>query len=237
MAQPWHTVDTAATGDGILELRQRGARDFLMLINGRVLMNSSANRSEIALGEQACKEVSMRLKPRVLIGGLGMGLTLRAVLDSLPASARVIVAELNAVMATWCRGPLAGLTNGAVDDPRVSIVIDDVSAVIEKASYSGAEKFDAIIIDLYEGPHPKTDARKDPFYGSRALEKTAAALSANGVFAVWGENKDTAFEKRLELAGFSFDRLRPGRGGLRHVVYISGRGIPTKSPAKNSESV
>lgn len=232
MAQPWQTIDTVNTADGLLELRQRGARDFLILIDGRVLMNSSANRSEIALAEHACKVASTRRDPRVLIGGLGMGLTLRAALDSLPASARVVVAELNPITATWCRGPLAGLTNGALDDPRISIVIDDVSSVIKKASYPGAEKFDAIIIDLYEGPHAKTDMRNDPFYGSRALEKTAAALSPNGVFAVWGESQDNAFEKRLDSAGFSFDRLRPGRGGLRHVVYVARRGITITSSVK-----
>lgn len=232
MAKPWQIIDTVDTTEGPLELRQRGARDFLILINGRVLMNSSANRSEITLGELACKAVSMRREPRVLIGGLGMGLTLRAALDSLPESARVIVAELNPITAAWCRGPLAGLTSGAVDDPRVSIVIDDVSAVIEKASYSDSEKFDAIIIDLYEGPGIKTDARNDPFYGSRALEKTAAALSAEGVFAVWGEYSDKAFEKRLEAAGFSFERLRPGRGGLRHVVYIAKRRVLITSSVK-----
>ena len=232
MAKPWHTIDSVATDDGMLELRQRGVSDFLILINGRVLMNSSTNRSEIALGECVCNEVSMRRQPRVLIGGLGMGLTLRAALGSLPISAQVIVAELNPVMVTWCRGPLAGLTNDAVDDPRVSIVVDDVSTVIAKASRVGAEKFDAIIIDLYEGPYSKTDARNDPFYGSRALKKTAAALAACGIFAVWGENPDVAFEKRLGAAGFSFDRQRPGRGGMRHVVYVATNGGTAKSSTK-----
>jgi spermidine synthase len=224
MAQPWKTIDTVDTADGNLELRQRGAFDFLILINGRVLMNSSASRSEIALGEQASTIVAARQKPRLLIGGLGMGLTLRAALKSLPASAQVVVAELSPVTVTWCRGPLAGLSGHAVDDPRVSIMIEDVSTVIAKAAQTGAGKFDAIIIDLYEGPHAKTDARNDPFYGSIALQKTADALSPGGVFAVWGENPDAGFEKRLIAAGFSFDRLRPGRGGLRHVVYVAKRG-------------
>jgi spermidine synthase len=224
MAQPWQTIDKVDTPDGLLELRQRGVRDFLILINGRVLMNSSANRSEKTLGVQACEAMPLRPKPRVLIGGLGMGLTLRAALDALPVSAQVVVAELNPVTVSWCRGPLAGLTNHAVDDPRVTIVIDDVSAVIAKAAYVGADKFDAVIIDLYEGPHAKTDAKNDPFYGGRALEKTAGALSAGGVFAVWGENPDAGFEKRLAKAGFIMERLRPGRGGLRHVVYVAKRG-------------
>lgn len=221
MAQPWQTIDRVDTADGVLELRRRGERDFLIVINGRVLMNSSANRSEMALGESAGRVVSAIKRPRVLIGGLGMGLTLRAALDSLPPTARVVVAELNPVVVQWCRGPLAGLTGSVLDDQRVTVVIEDVSAVIARAAQPGAERFDAIIIDLYEGPHAATDARNDPFYGSRALKVTASALSPGGVFAVWGENPDAAFERRLTAAGFSFDRQRPGRGGLRHVVYVA----------------
>lgn len=221
MAQPWQTIDRVDTADGVLELRRRGERDFLIIINGRVLMNSSANRSEIALGESACLAVAARQRLRVLIGGLGMGLTLRAALDALPPAALVVVAEINPVVLQWCRGPLAGLTGSAVDDQRVTVVIEDVSSVIAKASQPGAERFDAIIIDLYEGPHAAKDAKNDPFYGSRALKVTASALSPGGVFAVWGEDSDAAFEKRLAAAGFSVDRKRPGRGGLRHVVYLA----------------
>ena len=109
MAQPWETIDRVDTADGVLELRRRGERDFLIVINGRVLMNSSANRSEIALGESACRAVVARERPSVLIGGLGMGLTLRAALGSLPSTAEVVVAELNPVVVQWCRGPLRGL--------------------------------------------------------------------------------------------------------------------------------
>ena len=221
MAKPWQTIDKIDHGDNVLELRKRGDRDFLLLVNGRVLMNSSANRSEVALGEQACRLVAGRDLPRVLIGGLGMGFTLRAALDALPGSAQVVVAELDPVIITWCRGPLAGLTQSAVKDPRVTIDIDDVAAVIISASLKNAKRFDAIIIDLYVGPGADTEPHYDPFYGSLALSTTADALSAGGVFAVWGENPDTAFEKRLVAAGFTFERLRPGRGGLRHVVYVA----------------
>lgn len=221
MAQPWQTIDRIDTADGVLELRRRGEQDFLIVINGRVLMNSSANRSEIALGESACRAIAGSKIPRVLIGGLGMGLTLRAALDSLPPNAQVVVAEINPVVVKWCRGPLAALTRGAVDDKRVTVEIGNVSAVIAKAAKSGAERFDAIVIDLYEGPGSATDAKNDPFYGSHALKVTATALSPGGVFAVWGENSDAAFEKRLTAAGFSVDRQRPGRGGLRHVVYLA----------------
>lgn len=220
MAQAWQTIEKADTADGVLELRRRGERDFLILINNRVLMNSGANRSEISLGELACRKMAGSSRPRVLIGGLGMGLTLRAALDSLPTLAKVVVAELNPVVVTWCRGSLAELTKSAADDPRVTVVVDNVASVITKAAQKNAERFDAILIDLYEGPHSGSDAEHDPFYGSRALKTAADALSPGGVFAVWGENSDAAFEKRLAVAGFSVERQRPGKGGLRHVVYV-----------------
>ncbi len=221
MAQPWQTLEKAETADGVLELRQRGERDFLILVGGRVLMNSSASRSEVALGRDACRLVAGRPGARVLIGGMGMGLTLRAALDALPRAASVVVAELNPVVVRWCRGPLAALTKRAVDDPRVSVATGDVAGVISAAAKDRACTFDAIIIDLYEGPGSGTDAVNDPFYGSRALGRTAAALATAGVFAVWGEHPDAAFEQRLRAAGFRFDRQRPGRGGMRHVVYIA----------------
>lgn len=221
MAQPWENISQHDTRDGVLELRRRGEKDFLILINGRVLMNSTANRSEIALGEAACRMLASLQQPRVLIGGLGMGLTLRAALDVLPETAKVIVAELNPVVVSWCSGPLSPLTSGAVDDTRVSVVIDDVAAVISRAARSDGERFDAIIIDLYEGPHAKTDEVNDSFYGKRALAAAHDALAAGGVFAVWGEQPEAGFEKRLATAGFIVERQRPGRGGLRHVVYLA----------------
>ena len=124
-------------------------------------------------------------------------------------------------MLWWCRGPLAGLTKNAASDPRVTIVIDDVAKIIAQSAHAEARKFDAIIIDLYEGPGSDPDAKDDQFYGNRALMTTAAALAPGGVFAVWGENTDTAFVKRLAAAGFSVERLRPGKGGLRHVIYVA----------------
>jgi spermidine synthase len=145
MALPWQTIDKVETPDGVLELRKRGERDFLILIGSRVLMNSAANRSELALGDLAGRAVAERPAPRVLIGGLGMGLTLRAALDALPASARVIVAELNPVVADWCRGPLAGLTRSVVGDPRVEVVIGDVSAAIARAASPACRRLDATL--------------------------------------------------------------------------------------------
>ncbi len=134
MSLPWNIVDSIATPEGVLELRQRGARDFLITIGPCVLMNSSAHRSEVALGRLACSHLQQRENPRVLVGGLGMGFTLRAVLDTLPIAGRVVVAELNPVVPVWCRGPLAELTNRAVDDPRVTIEIINVADLVRKSA-------------------------------------------------------------------------------------------------------
>jgi spermidine synthase len=149
-----------------------------------------------------------------------MGFTLRAVLDTLPPSARVVVAELNPVVASWCRGPLANVTDRAVEDPRVTVEIGDVSRLIGTAASNGLY-FDAIILDLYRGPHAGTDGRNDPLYGSRAIDCCRAALKPEGVLAVWGEQYDEGFVQRLKRAGFSVAVERPGRGGLRHAVFLA----------------
>ena len=222
MALPWKIIDSVLTDEGVLELRQRGEGDFLITVGGLVLMNSLAHRSEVALGQLACSHLQSAKSPRVLVGGLGMGYTLRAVLDSLPASGRIVVAELNPVVVRWCRGSLASLTDSAVDDPRLTVEITDVAELIRKHISSGTGwSFDTIVLDLYTGPHAYTDKLNDPLYGSNAIELTMAALTPGGVFAVWGENYDAGFDKRLQAAGFTVTHERPGRGGLRHVVYIA----------------
>jgi spermidine synthase len=127
-------------------------------------------------------------------------------------------------MVTWCRGPIAHLTGGAVDDPRVKVVIDDVASVIRSAAIKGKEnRFDAIILDLYEGPYEGDQGRGEYLYGNLALELSSSALKAGGVFAVWSEEPDKGFETRLQEARFSVNRQRPGRGGRSHVVYIAGK--------------
>ncbi|HIJ54851.1 MAG TPA: spermidine synthase [Deltaproteobacteria bacterium] len=222
MAKPWRIVDSIDTDEGLLDLRQRGEADFLITIDSRVLMNSLANMSEIVLAELACESLKNKKNPRVLVGGLGMGFTLKAAIDNLPTDAEVVVAELNPIMVKWCRGPIAHLTGGAVDDPRVKVVIDDVASVIRYAAMKGKENcFDAIILDLYEGPHKGDRGRGEYLYGDMALKLSSSALKEGGVFAVWSEDPDKAFEKRLKAARFSVNRQRPGRGGRRHVVYIA----------------
>jgi spermidine synthase len=207
----------------VLELRRRGDRDFLITLDGRVLMTSAAHRSEAALAELACAGLGRRRSPRVLIGGLGMGFTLRAALEVLPARARVVVAELHPVVVEWCRGPLAPLTGDALSDPRVTVEIRDVARVIEAAPAGSTH---AILLDLFVGP--RRPRRDDPHFGEGALARAGAALAPGGVFAVWSEQTDPAFQRRLEAAGFEVERRRPGRGGLRHAVYLAVRAPDTR---------
>ncbi len=227
MAQPWKVIDSVPTEEGPLELRQRGERDFLITVGTQVLMNSLAHRSEVALGALGCGHLKNHARPRVLVGGLGMGFTLKAVLDALPVNGEVVVAELNPVVPDWCRGPLAPLTDGAVNDPRVTVEIGDVADLVRRYATDGSlEGFDAVVFDLYRGPHAHTHKRDDPLYGSRAIDNVRSAMKPGGVFAIWGENHDAGFIKRLRNGGFSVTCERPGRGGLRHAVFVAK--LPTQ---------
>jgi len=223
MTRPWETLDRIDTEEGLLELKRRGGDEFHILVAGRVLMASAAHRSEEVVAEVACRQLAGRKAPRVLIGGLGMGYTLRAALDALPADARVVVAEITPAVIEWCRGPLAGLTGDAVADPRAEVVLEDVAELIAEAARSteAADKWDAVILDLYEGPREAYGGDRAPFYGREALATTRRALAPGGVFAVWSEDPDRAFERRLGAAGFEVQRERPKSGGPRHVVYLA----------------
>jgi len=217
MTRPWQTIAHVETAEGALELRQRGAQDFLITIAGRVLMTSQARRSEEALATLPLRDRAPAALRDVLVGGLGMGYTLRAALDVLPATARVTVVELNGDVAAWCRGPLAPLTGAAVDDARVTIVVGDVS---HHLAHAARGTYDAILFDLYEGPHAATQSPDDPLYGPRALGRVRDALRPGGVFAVWSEEADSRFERRLADAGFRVEKHRAGRGGRAHTVYL-----------------
>ncbi|MDP2305258.1 MAG: spermidine synthase [Pseudomonadota bacterium] len=232
MPRPWTTVDRVDTPEGLLELRQRGPKDFVIVIDGRVLMSSTAVRTERAVAEVACSRLTSIAAPRVLIGGLGMAFTLRAALDSLPAAAQVTVVEMNPVVEGWCRGPLAEMTGRALEDPRTTLVIGDVAQVI--ATSRAPALWHAIILDLYEGPHTITQSLDDPFYGARALTVSRRALLPGGYFTVWSEERDPEFEERLLTVGFKTERVPPPPSGPRHHVYLARVPAPTAPPAKSS---
>jgi len=231
--QAWRIIDSVMTPEGLLELRQRGERSCLITIGGRVLMTSDAHRSEDALAHLACAPLAGRGRPRVLLGGLGMGYTLRAALDALPAAAEVTVVDLNRVVVDWCRGPIAGLTGRAIDDPRVKVLVADVAEVI---AGSPAASVDAIVLDLYEGPHEATGRASASLYGRAALQRAWTALGPGGILAVWSEEPDRPFEERLAAAGFAVKRHREGRGGRAHTIYVGVRpaspGAARRSPPR-----
>jgi len=238
MTRAWQTVDRADTPEGLLELRRRGEEanpEYVITIGGRVLMNGAAHKTEDAVAVVACRSLAGQTEPRVLIGGLGMGYTLRAALDILPKSARVLVAEIDPVIVRWCRGPLAPLTGNAVGDRRVTVEVADVAAVLARAAREPEERFDAVVLDLYEGPREAHGGKNDPLWGERALATARAALVPGGTLAVWSEDPDAHFEKRLTAVGFKVERQRPGKGGPRHVVYVA-RSLKTAVRASSSRA-
>src|SRR5690606_22986015 len=162
MPRPFLLIDSVDTPEGKLELRRRGEREMMVSIAGRVLMSSALHRSERAVAELACRRLGPRRAPRVLIGGLGLGYTLRAALDALPGDAKVVVAELNEAIVRWCRGEAAALTEGAALDPRVAVIVGDVTDRIREAA-RGAP-FDAVIVDLYLGPDERSGGDAHPLY-------------------------------------------------------------------------
>jgi spermidine synthase len=218
----WQTIERVETPEGRLELRRRGDRDFLITIAGRVLMTSAAHRSEDELARLACAPLRGRARPRLLLGGLGMAYTLRAALDHLPRAAEVTVVDLNPRVVAWCQGPLAPLTDGAANDPRVTIQIADVARVIARTpARSPARPYDAIVLDLYDGPRPGV---ADPLYSAAALARARLALGPGGALAIWSEEADPGFEARFASTGFEVTRHRVGgRGGRAHLVYLGVR--------------
>lgn len=218
MTVPWRTLATASTPEGPLELRRRGD-DWLMTIAGRVLMNSFSRSSEEQLARLALDELGKHPE-RVLVSGLGMGFTLRALLDGAPPTTRVVVAELNPIVVEWCRGPLGPATDDALADPRVEVEITDVAGLI---AGSPAGAFDLILLDLYEGPNSASQSDRDPFYGAAALARLHRALAPRGVAGIWAEDADAPFARRFAAGHFTVAKHSIGRGGRRHVVYLGRR--------------
>jgi len=234
MPTPWTLVERVDTPEGPLELRARGDRDLMILHAGRVLMSSRIHRSELMVAELGCAPILDRKAPRVLIGGLGLGFTLRAALDALPRNAKIVVAELNPVVVKWCQGPAAIVTKAAVKDPRVTLVVDDVTRLIRDAANGKTRPYDAIILDLYVGPIDSPDAHRHPLYGATITAAAHSALTDAGVYSVWGEDRSRSFEARLQKAGFTTEFVLSRGGGPRHAVYVAQK---KKTPPKDEAAM
>jgi spermidine synthase len=220
---PWEHLDTAPIpGEaGSLRLMRRGT-EFSIQLDRNELMNSRLFGSEEALARLAAERIVTIAAPRVLIGGYGMGFTLRAALGHLPPKATVTVAEIVPAVLAWARGPMATLTGPSLDDPRVAIREADVAAVIRERGNA----YDAILLDVDNGPDGLTRAANDRLYDAGGLAAARAALRPGGVLAVWSAHPDTAFSRRLGQAGFAVEEVAiraRGKRGARHVIWLAGR--------------
>jgi spermidine synthase len=214
----YETIAVARIGDGSELVLSRRGHEWCVRVGGKVLMSNLRHDSEEALAREAIARVA---PPRhVLIGGLGLGFTLRAVLDRVPAETQVTVSELVPELVDWNRRELAELHDHALDDPRCQVVVGDVLAVIE----SSRSAFDVIALDVDNGPVALSHPHNQRLYAQRGLRQCRAALRASGVLAVWSAGPSPAFEKRLAEAGFRVEVLqvaarKPSRA--RHVLFLA----------------
>jgi len=219
--QPWIELDTATVpGDGgQLRLKRRGD-EFSIMAGAIELMNSRLSGSEEALARLACDRIRGRKNPKILIGGLGMGFTLRAALAETGNDAEITVAELVPAVIAWARGPLAPVYAGSLDDPRVRIHECDVGNLI------GTGDWDAILLDVDNGPEGLTRAENDSLYGYDGLAAAHRALRPGGVLAVWSSHRSPGFTRRLSASGYLVEEVATrarGKRGARHVIWIAAK--------------
>jgi spermidine synthase len=208
-------------GDGgQMGLYQRGS-EYSIRIGPYELMNNRVRSSEEALASLVCERLGSRPRMRMLIGGMGMGCTLLRALQDLPADATVVVAELVPEVIAWHRGPLAEVSNHALDNPRVSVREEDVTRVIK----SERNAYDAILLDVDNGPAGLTTAANNHLYTFAGLRASFAALRPGGILAIWSAGPDPTFTRRLQQAGFEAEEVRVrgrgARGGFRYLIWIA----------------
>jgi len=218
---PWVELgsSTISGSENRLRLMQRG-NEYSIMTGGIELINSRMSGSEQALATLTCARLKDRPAPRLLIGGLGMGFTLRAALEVLPALSRVEVAELLPAVIDWARGPMAEIFSGCLDDRRVVILEGDVAIPINAAS----KAYDAILLDVDNGPGGLDRVANDGLYRATGLAAARRALKPGGILAVWSAMPDEAFLRRMNQAGFTVteERVHAHRKGkgARHVIWL-----------------
>jgi spermidine synthase len=221
---PWTLLDTAKVpGGGELRLMQRGA-EFSIKLGTQELMNSRLSATEQALATIGCAKIKDRAKPHILIGGLGLGFTLRAALTVLGKQAQIVVAELVPAVVAWARGPMKKLSGDSLTDKRVRIHEGDVGSLIQ----SGRAAYDAILLDVDNGPEGMTRKANDRLYDLKGLRAAYTALRPNGVLAVWSSRPDPKFTVRLRKTGFAVVenpvRAKGPQGGAQHFIWTATRG-------------
>jgi spermidine synthase len=221
---PWQQIDTARVPGASVELRlmRRGA-EFSMMLGQNELMNSRLSGSEEALATLACRRIEAVECPHLLIGGLGMGFTLRAALAVLGPAARIVVAELVPAVIAWARGPMADVFGDSLEDPRASIREADVIDVIK----SHVSAFDAILLDVDNGPEGLIRKANNTLYELKGLQAIRKSLRPKGVLAVWSSGPHASFSRRLHDAGFDVKevavRATTKRRGAHHIIWFATR--------------
>lgn len=222
--KPFELLGRTVSPDGSEMKLIRRDEEYLILVDGVILMSNRMHGSEEALATFACRRVRTLERPSVLIGGLGMGFTLRATLDLLPPDATVVVAELSPVVVEWNRGPIGRLADRPLRDKRVRVETSDVAVVLD----SRIGQFDAVLLDVDNGPAALTDSNNAGLYDSRGIAAAHASLKKEGVLAIWAAKEDQKFTQRLRDAGFVAQvqrtRGRLMKGGPRHTIFL-GRKI------------
>src|SRR5665213_3111236 len=241
---PWIQIDKVQVPGAEVELSlMRRGTEFSMKLGQNELMNSRLSGSEQALATLSCKRIEGVKQPRILIGGLGMGFTLRAALAVLGADARIIVAELVPAVIAWARGPMAELFGGSLTDPRAEIREADVADVIG----ASRQTFDAVLLDVDNGPEGLIRKANDALYDAKGLQAIRGALRPGGVLAVWSSGTNAAFTKRLRAADFEVNevgvRATTKRSGAHHVIWFATKpraaakaSNGTNSTASNSKT-
>ena len=221
---PWIQLASAQTPEGdTLRLLRRGDEFSIRLEGGNELMNSRLGGSEEALATLAFDQLAGRPAPRILIGGLGMGFTLRAAQSVAPPDARLVVSEIVPELADWATQHMEAVFGDCLRDQRVALRLGDVGAVIGEAG----KAFDAILLDVDNGPDGLTRSENGALYGEAGLHAARAKLTPGGILAVWSAAPDTAFTKRLGRCGFAVTthsvRASRSRRGARHTIWLAMR--------------
>lgn len=225
---PRETIASAAIpgSSRTLTLVSHG-RDFVVMLDRDELMGTRMQFSEEQLAELTLERVKAK-RPRVLVGGYGLGFTYRAALARLPEGGSVTVAEVVPDILEWAKGPLAHLTGESLDDPRGEIVICDVAALIDDAIDGTTRKYDAILLDVDNGPDGIVRDANDRLYTRTGIGKARDALNPGGVLAIWSAAPDPAFTRRLRDSGMAVEerwvRARPNNKGPRHTIWFAEKG-------------
>lgn len=222
---PWTLIDTSEipNNGGELRLYQRGLEHSIAIVGGGELMNSRVFGSEESLAELGCSPIANREKARVLVGGLGMGYTLAAALRYLGPDAELVVAEMVPAVVRWNRDYIGAYAGYPLNDPRVTVREGDIAIILKREKAA----FDAILLDVDNGPEGLTHPKNDWLYGPAGLEAACETLRQGGVLAVWSAGPDRSFTERLRTVGFEVEvhtvRAHAGRKGARHTIWLAVR--------------